>query len=109
MTPFIEALIIVGPICLVLGLGLGYWLFGGGKSSSSPSILTDADLKEIAMAVFAELVQPLADLDAAVAALPGKIASLPGDPAAAQDKADTIAAVEARLASATSTINAVGS
>ena len=107
MIPSVLAFVTIGPLMLVLGLGIGYILFAG--KSSSPVVITDADLKDIAMAVYAELVQPLADLDAAVAALPGKIASLPGDPVAAQDKADTLAAVEQSVGAATTAINAVGS
>jgi hypothetical protein len=54
--------------------------------------------RKLDMAVFAELEPALAELAASIAALPAKIAA--GDPAAAaqlaQDKADSVAAVQAQ-------------
>ena len=109
MTPLIIAFVTIGPVMLVLGLALGYFLFAG--KSSPPVVLTDADLKEIAMAVYAE-VQPVLDaLTAATAELPAKVAAAVaagGDPNAAADKADTIAAVESAAQGAVDAINAVG-
>lgn len=74
------------------------------------AIITAASRKEPPMPVFQELVQPLADLEAAVAALPGKVAAAvaAGDAATVQDRADTIAAVTPAVEAAVSAINAVG-
>ncbi len=99
----------VGPFAgLVLGFGLRH-LFAG--KSSPPVVLSDADRKAIAMAVYAE-VQPVLDaLTAAVGELPAKVAAAVaagGDPNAAADKADTIAAVETAAQGAVDAINAVG-
>lgn len=66
--------------------------------------------KDPIMAVFTELTQPLADLKAAVDSLPGKVAAAVsgGDATAAQDKADTIAAVTTAASEAVAAINAIG-
>ncbi len=109
MNSLAIALMTIGPACLALGFGLAYLLLAG--KSSSPAVLSDADRKAIAMAVYAE-VQPVLDaLNTAVGELPAKVAAAVaagGDPNAATDKADTIAAVEAASQAAVDAINAVG-
>lgn len=92
MSPFVQALLIVGPAAFLAGFLI------------RPFIVPQPNLRSIIMAVFQEFVQPLADLQAAVVALPDKIAAL-GNP---QDKADTIAAVLPALQAATDAINGIG-
>lgn len=110
MNPYVQAFVIVGPAMFLLGFFLRNFI---APAASSPAgvTLTDEQLKGIAMAVFAELEQPLADLATAVAALPDKVAAAVAagaDPAAALDKADSIAAVQNGLDAAVAAVNAVG-
>ncbi len=109
MSPWLFALLIVGPAAFFAGFFIRP-IFAGRTSSPPPVTFTDAQLKDFAMAVFAELEQPLADLATAVGELPAKVAAAvaAGDPAAAQDKADTIAAVQAGAAAAVDAINKIG-
>ncbi len=74
------------------------------------AIITYHSRKELSMAVFTELTQPLADLQAAAEALPAKVAAAvaAGDPTSAADKADTIAAVTSGAAAAVAAINSIG-
>lgn len=74
------------------------------------SILFHAITRKDPAMLYAELAQPLADLQAAVDALPGKVAAAiaAGDAASAQDKADTITAVTSGIAAATSAISSIG-
>jgi hypothetical protein len=58
MNPFVVAFLTVGPICFLAGFLL--------RSALQPR-------KDPAMAVYQELVQPLADLQAAVEQLPAKL------------------------------------
>lgn len=102
MNPYVLAFLVIGPVSFLAGLAVAYFLFAG-RSSTPPNNQT---LKELVMAVFAELQQPLADLTSAVEALPAKLAALEG--AGAQDKADTLGAVLPALQSATDAINGVG-
>lgn len=98
---------IVAAFTFFAGLLIGAFISSG--RSSTP--LDQQTLKDIAMAVYAELTQPpLAALDAAFAALPDKVAAAvaAGSPEAAADKADILTAVETSLAGATAAINAVG-
>lgn len=104
MNPFVLAFISIGPACFVAGIGLSHFLFAG--KSSPPANNQTFTLKDIAMAVYAEFEQPLADLNAAVAALPDKLASLGTE--AALDKADSIAAVLSAVQGVTAAINAIG-
>ena len=62
------------------------------------------------MAVFSEVQPALDALSVATGELPAKVAAkvAAGDPQVAQDKADTIAAVNSAAEAATSAINAVG-
>lgn len=107
MNPWVLAFITSAPLAFLAGFLIRPFITPGASSSPDGQPLT---AKDIAMAVFVELTQPLADLDAAVAALPDKVAAAvaAGDPATAQDRADTIAAVETSLGNATTAINAVG-
>jgi hypothetical protein len=93
MSPWLLALITIGPVAFLTGF-----------------LVRPLFQKEINMAVFAEISRSLSDLDAAVQALPEKVkaALAAGDIAAAQDKADTIAAVQTGVAAAVAAINAVG-
>lgn len=90
MTPWLFASF-VGPACFVAGFFLRPLLH---------------PRKDSAMAVYQEIVQPLADLQAAVDALPAKLAA--ANSAGAQDKTDTITAVTTGAAAAVAAINAIG-
>lgn len=66
--------------------------------------------KDNPMAVYAEVQASLDALNTAVSELPAKVAAAvaAGDPVTAQDKADTVAAVQASLGAAVTAIDAVG-
>lgn len=106
--PWLSAFVTIGPASALAGFLIRPFITGG-KSSPPSLTLTDDQKKELAMAVFAELEQPLADLAAAVTALPDNVATAvnAGGAAAAQDKADTIAAVVPALQAATDAMNDV--
>jgi hypothetical protein len=93
MSPWLLALITIGPVGFLTGF-----------------FVRPLFQKETNMAVFAEISQSLSALDAAVQSLPDKVkaAQGAGDAAAAQDKADTIAAVQSGVAAAVAAINAIG-
>jgi hypothetical protein len=93
MSPWLLALIITGPVAFLTGF-----------------LIRPLFQKETNMSVYTEVAQALTDLNAAVQALPDKVkaALAAGDPAATQDKADTVAAVQAGVASAVAAINAIG-
>lgn len=107
MSPWVLAFIVIAPLSFLAGFLIRPFIAPGASSPPQGSSLT---LKDIAMAVFAELQPSLDALNAAADALPGKVAAAvaAGDPQTAQDKADTIAAVEAASQKATDAINAVG-
>lgn len=109
MNPWIVAFATIAPLAFLAGFLISRFIVAG--ASSTPSIsLSDAQLKELAMAVFAELEQPLTDLASAVAALPDHVATAigAGGAQAATDKADTINAVLPAIQAATDAMNAVG-
>lgn len=107
MNPWVLAFSVITPSAFLAGFLIRPFIAPGKSSTPAGQPLTP---KDIAMAVYAELTQPLADLDAAVAGLPDRVAAAvaKGDPAAVQDKADTLAAVETSLSDAVTAINAVG-
>lgn len=110
MNPYVQAFVIVGPAMFLLGFFLRNFI---APAASSPAgvTLTDEQLKGIAMAVFAEVQPDLDTLNQAVSELPAKVAAAVAagaDPAAAQDKADTIDAVKKAAEGAVAAINAVG-
>lgn len=107
MSPWVLAFITIAPLAFLAGFLIRPFIAPGASSTPVGQPLT---LKDIAMAVFAEVQPSLDALTAAVAELPNKVAGAvaAGDPQVAQDKADTVAAVNAAAQGAVDAINAVG-
>jgi hypothetical protein len=108
-SPWIVALLIVGLPAFGLGFFIRPFFTSGASSPPAGPFPTPEQLKELLM-VYPEVQQALDQLNAAVANLPANVATAvaAGSAEAQQDKADTIAAVEASTKAASDAIEAVG-
>lgn len=106
MNPWVLAFITMAPLSFLAGFLIRPFIAPG---ASSPPMGQPLTLEQF-MSVFPEVQDKLAALTTAAGELPGKVAALvaAGDPVAAQDKADTIDAVNTAAQGAVDAINAVG-